>query len=222
MKSIGIITLFILATSFQAMAQNVGHESGNPNKPGMVCIPEGETNWPVKGMYLHGWFTAHGTSMTHSRRTEFENRRYLLDLARRMRIRIAMPVAPRIHSNGNHTWGGVGLAEIESLSRQACDGAPLAPDRSLFGYSSGGFAAKNVGQLPCNQLRNYRRVLAIGTQNHYPDRCGGIFHSIYEHVFPPSNFVEASGLEPEPVESSPPQSPVTEELPFLTDKLIVM
>ncbi len=166
------------------------------NRPQATCIPTDQPDWPVQAIYMHGWFTASGSSLTSSRQTEFNNRRTLENLARDLQVRIAVPIGPHVGSNGMQAWDGASLAEIEQLSRAACGGAALQPNRSLMGFSNGGFAAKNIGQLPCRQLSQYRRVLAIGTNNSYPDRCQGVFHNVPAHVFPPNNLVELSGIQP--------------------------
>ncbi len=195
MKTFALMTILFLMFSSQSLAES--------SAPQPTCIPADQTDWPVKAIYLHGWFEASASGLTHSRRTEFDNRKHLEALARRLQIRIALPVAPQTNSRGMRTWNNSSLQDIERLSVSACGGAPLAEDRSLIGFSNGGFAAKNIGlRHSCEQLSAYRRVLAIGTQRNFSSRCNEKFTNVPAHVFPPENLLELTNQPlPSPAES---------------------
>lgn len=195
-----LITLVSISTS-QALADS--------HVPQAACIPADQTDWPVKAIYLHGWFEGAGSRLTHSRRSEFDNRKHLEEMARRLQIRIALPIAPSVNRNGMRSWNNSKLEDIEKLAVAACDGAPLAEERSLIGYSNGGFAAKNIGLLPCDKLTHYSRVLSIGTQKTYTPRCDGKFVNVPAHVFPPNDLITLSGQPiPNPETNTNRQQPL--------------
>lgn len=132
------------------------------------CV--GPAGAPVKAIYLHGWFPPKGSG--NYVKLEQSNRRQLEQLAQRLGIRIAIPLAPNINSdNGNREWpGGMGnsannsLRAMEGESKRVC-GAPLAPQRTLIGFSNGGFAARNIA-LSCDDhlKKNYASVVMMGAK----------------------------------------------------------
>jgi hypothetical protein len=160
--------------------------------PQSTCLPENtpeRSDWPVKVIYLHGWFAASGPNDTFGNRAgEFANRDYLDALARQYHIRIAAPLGTQVlASNGMLQWGKADLQQIEQLSMAACHVSALPSGLSLIGFSSGGFKARDIGLLPCEELARYNAILAVGTQTSLASRCDGKFQNIPEHKFPPDD-----------------------------------
>ena len=160
--------------------------------PQSTCLPENapeSSDWPVEAIYLHGWFAALGPNDTYGNRAgEFANRDYLDALARRYRIRIAAPLGTQIlPSNGMLQWGRADRQQIEQSSMAACHVSALPTGISLIGFSSGGFKARDIGLLPCEELARYNAILAVGTQTRLASRCEGKFRNIPEHKFPPDD-----------------------------------
>ncbi len=124
-------------------------------------------DWPVKVIYLHGLFKP-STDSDFYGTLETDNRDYLEGLARRLQLKIAVPVSTVVSSGGFRMWNGVSLAKIESQASVAC-GVPLASTRALIGFSNGGYAARNISYLSCDQTDNYKKVIAIG----FPETDGG-------------------------------------------------
>jgi hypothetical protein len=79
------------------------------------------------------------------------------------------------------------LPQIEQSSMQACHVSELPNGISLIGFSNGGFKARDIGLLPCEDLAKFFRILAVGTAARFPGRCNGKFSSIPEHKFPPDD-----------------------------------
>lgn len=134
-----------------------------------ACV--GPAGAPVKAIYLHGWFQPGGSS-NDFQKLESGNRRQLAELAAKLNIRIAIPLAPNINGkNGNREWpGGQGpaanrsLRSIESESERVCN-SKLAPKRTLIGFSNGGFAARNIAMACDNHMRaNYGGVIMMGAK----------------------------------------------------------
>jgi len=164
----------------------------DPAIPQSTCLPENtpeSDGWPVMVIYLHGWFAPAGPNdVAGNRAVEFANRNYLAQFARQHRIRIAVPLGLQIEpSNGMLEWGQADLPQIELASERACHVPALRKGISLIGFSNGGFKARDIGLLPCGDLANCFRILAVGTETRFPDRCGGKFESIPEHKFPPDD-----------------------------------
>lgn len=189
------LLLIIASLSFSGgLHANIGALEENPNRPGRTCI--GDPSWPVRAVYLHGWFTDAGNQLDHSRQTEFNNREILQRYAQEHQIRIALPLAQRTHQNGNLTWGGYNFARMESEAAAACNLSQLPSEGlTLFGYSSGGFGAKNAVRdhrgSNCSNLRRYRRIVAIGTNETYPNlmnQCNNILTVEPLHEFPPRGY----------------------------------
>ena len=160
--------------------------------PGATCI--GASGDPVQAIYLHGLFAASGAKdVSGFRALEFANRAALKTLAARFHVRIAVPLAPQISKSGLREWNNASLYEIEGLAEHAC-GHSLAGHRSLIGFSNGGFKARDIGRLSCAQTADYKRILAIGTQEAAASTCGGRFVNVAPHVFPPAGLDGLSGL----------------------------
>lgn len=132
------------------------------------CV--GPAGAPVKAIYLHGWFPRGGNGSYVN--LERKNRQQLEQLAQQLGIRIAIPLAPNINpENQNREWpGGMGnaannsLRAIETQATRAC-GAPLAPQRTLIGFSNGGFAARNIALSCDSHLRkNYSNIVMMGAK----------------------------------------------------------
>lgn len=132
------------------------------------CV--GPAGAPIKAIYLHGWFPPKGNGGFVG--LEGRNRNQLEQLAKQLGIRIAIPLAPNIHpGNGNREWpNGMGAAAnnslraIEAQASRVC-GAPLAPGRTLFGFSNGGFAARNIAMSCDEHLKNnYSGVIMMGAK----------------------------------------------------------
>ena len=118
-------------------------------------------------------------------------------LARHYHIRIAAPLGTQVlASNGMLQWGKADLQQIEQLSMVACHVLALPDGRSLVGFSSGGFKARDIGLLPCEALAPYDAILAVGTQTRLASRCDGKFRNIPEHKFPPDDLGRLLNLTP--------------------------
>jgi hypothetical protein len=182
----------LLAALVLASGLAAGVAAADTPIPQGACLPENAPqsgSWPVMAIYLHGWFPPSGPNdIRGSRALEIANRAALAELARRHRIRIAAPLALQVNaSNGMLEWGDADLQQIERTAMQACRVAELPQGIAMIGFSNGGFKAHDLGQLPCEQLDRYSRILAVGTQAAFPDRCNGKFRNIPEHRFPPDN-----------------------------------
>jgi hypothetical protein len=140
-------------------------------------------------IYLHGWFAPSGPNdVSGNRAVEFANRIYLDEFARQYHVRIAAPLGLQVDpSNGMLAWGKADLPQIEQSSMQACHVSELPNGISLIGFSNGGFKARDIGLLRCEDLAKFFRILAVGTATRFPDRCNGKFSSIPEHKFPPDD-----------------------------------
>lgn len=186
------------------LAAAAGHAAADgpasPPAPQSACLPEhvpGSDGWPVAAIYLHGWFPPTGPSdVRGSRALEIANRAALAELARRHRIRIAAPLATAVNGDGMLQWGDADLSQIERSAMQACRITRLPRGLTVIGFSNGGYKARDLGQLPCEQLDRYARILAIGTQESFPARCNGKFRNIPEHRFPPDDLAVLLGLPP--------------------------
>ena len=166
--------------------------AAGPAIPQGTCLPEDtpeSRDWPIKVIYLHGWFAAAGPTDTYGNRAgELANRDHLAALARRYHIRIAAPLGTQIlPSNGMLQWGRADLQQIEQASMAACHVSVLPTGLALIGFSSGGFKARDIGLLPCGKLARYNAILAVGTQTRLASRCDGKFQNIPEHKFPPDD-----------------------------------
>jgi hypothetical protein len=175
--------------------------AAEPAIPQSTCLPENvpdSSGWPVKVIYLHGWFAPTGpTDIANNRAVELANRDHLAALARQYHIRIAAPLGTQVlASNGMLQWGKTGLQQIEQLGKAACHVAALPTGLSLIGFSSGGFKARDIGLLPCDQLARYDAILAVGTQTRLASRCDGKFRNIPEHKFPPDDLGRLLNLTP--------------------------
>jgi len=180
--------------------------AAGPAIPQSTCLPENtpeSSSWPVKIIYLHGWFAPVGpTDIANNRAVELANRDNLTVLARQYHIRIAAPLGTQVlASNGMLQWGKSDLQQIEQLSMAACHVSALPDGRSLVGFSSGGFKARDIGLLPCEALAPYDAILAVGTQTRIASRCDGKFRNIPEHKFPPDDL---EGLLDLPLPKSAP------------------
>src|SRR5690349_52810 len=166
--------------------------AADPVIPQSACLPENapeSSGWPVKVIYLHGWFAAAGPIDTYGNRGgELANRDHLAALARQYHIRIAAPLGTQIlSSNGMLQWGKADLPQIERASMAACHVSALPTGLALVGFSSGGFKARDISLLPCDALARYSTILAVGTQTRLATRCDGKFQNIPEHKFPPDD-----------------------------------
>jgi len=166
--------------------------AADPAIPQSTCLPENvpeSGGWPVKIIYLHGWFAAAGPTDTYGNRVgELANRDQLAALARQYHIRIAAPLGTQVlPSNGMLQWGKADLPQIEQASMAACHVSALPDGLSLIGFSSGGFKARDIGLMPCEALARYTAILAVGTQTRLVSRCDGKFRNIPEHKFPPDD-----------------------------------
>ena len=175
--------------------------TAGPTIPQSTCLPENapeSSDWPIKVIYLHGWFAAAGPTDTYGNRGgEFANRDHLSALARQYHIRIAAPLGTQVlASNGMLQWGKTGLQQIEQLGKTACHVAALPTGLSLIGFSSDDFKARDIGLLPCDQLARYDAILAVGTQTRLASRCDGKFRNIPEHKFPPDDLGRLLNLTP--------------------------
>lgn len=145
--------------------QNVTRTS-NDNVQEPQCYPATEEakNWPVKAIYLHGWFEPSGNSSGYQS-SEKKNMQQMKELAQRLKIRIALPRAPRTTTTKKglrvRSWDGTSLAEIESASKNVC-GAPLANDRTLIGFSNGGYRTRWIAAEICKRNSPYSKIFSFG------------------------------------------------------------
>lgn len=124
-----------------------------------TCVPTSidAAKWPIKAIYLHGWYAPSGNNSQEER-----NRKALSDMGNRLHIRIAVPVSPAIDSN-HRLWDSVSLTQIEALSVKACGGEALDDHRILIGYSNGGYAARRISNMDCERLKqHYTELMGIG------------------------------------------------------------
>ena len=175
--------------------------AAEPAIPQSTCLPENvpdSSGWPVKVIYLHGWFAPTGpTDIANNRAVELANRDHLAALARQYHIRIAAPLGQQVlPSNGMLQWGKAGLQQIEQASMAACHVSTLPDGLFLIGFSSGGFKARDIGLLPCGDLARYDAILAVGTQTRIASRCDGKFRNVPEHKFPPDGLDRLLNLTP--------------------------
>lgn len=196
LRKIAVLAAMMLST-WTLQSPRVAADPGIPNS---TCLPENvpeSSSWPVKVIYLHGWFAPSGPSdVAGNRAVEFANRGYLDEFARLYRIRIAVPLGLQVEpSNGMLEWGRADLPQIEQSSLEACHVSELPPGISLIGFSNGGFKARDIGLLPCEGLASIFKILAVGTETRFPDRCDGKFMSIPEHKFPPDDLGALLNLE---------------------------
>jgi len=201
----GLLSLVLLAILWPA---GVHASVQNPQ-----CFPQGPhaQQWPVKAVYLHGLFTASGADTNGFRALEAGNRRKIEELANRLRIRIAVPVAP-VGRNRMRNWNTTTLPQIESAAARACGISALDKPRALIGFSNGGYKARQVALLPCAQTQDYLKILAIGAPNNTRDgACRGQLVNRAPHVMPGMDFFEThlSTLRnpngaPTPPETVPP------------------
>jgi hypothetical protein len=175
--------------------------AADPAIPQSTCLPENvpeSSGWPVKGIYLHGWFAPTGpVDIANNRAVEFANRDHLDAFGRQYHIRIAAPLGQQVlPSNGMLQWGKAGLQQIEQAGMAACHVSTLPDGLFLIGFSSGGFKARDIGLLPCEELARYGAILAVGTQTRIASRCDGKFRNVPEHIFPPDDLDRLLNLTP--------------------------
>jgi len=138
----------------------------------------------VDAIYLHGHFKADSSGQKFIS-LENANRDQLLEMATRLKIRIAIPVSPVVNrSSGNREWNTVSLSDIESLARKACGNAPLAKRRAIIGFSNGGYKARDIAKLSCQAQSAYPVILSIGApKNTIRGACGNLV-TTPPHVLP--------------------------------------
>jgi|GEM_PF-5031259 len=150
------------------------------------CYPKEEyaSSWPVDAIYLHGLFTADSADTNGWRKLEADNRVKLRAMADKLKIKIAIPVAP-IGGKNTRNWNSTSLAKIEAMAKQACGGKPLAKPRALIGFSNGGYKARQVANEACG---TYSKVLALGAvQSGGSNSCGNLVnHSRHDGGLDPS------------------------------------
>lgn len=162
------------------------------------CLPQSSEaqSWPVKAIYMHGLFKGgSGPDENGFRALEANNRQKLEEYAKKLKIRIAVPVAP---VNGRwRNWNSTGLKEVERQAREACGGAPLAEGRALIGFSNGGYTSRRYA-MDCSSTRGYSVILSIGAPNNTRTaNCSGTQHvNTAPHVMPDYSYFQRhlSGL----------------------------
>lgn len=155
-----ILVASILFVGFAAFSRNVQQSE---------CV--GPANAPVKAIYMHGWFPASGAGGWYSQ-LEADNRVKLEALAKKMNIRIAIPVAKSVNgANNMRQWDGNSLSTAETAAKSACGGSALAVPRALIGFSSGGYMARNVA-LACDAKTksSYSAIVMIGAKPRMPSK----------------------------------------------------
>lgn len=139
----------------------------------------GDPNDPVAAIYLHGWFSPSGQGGEFGG-FERANRKQLAELASRLRIRIAVPVAPNTAHVGGKTvraWVLGSLSSAEKISKSVC--GELSSPRTLIGFSNGAYKALSVaascgvtGNHESEHIaENYSLIVASGAQ---PSRPKGL------------------------------------------------
>lgn len=175
--------VFVLLGAAVAFAQSVQSPQ---------CLPSTDEakNWPIKAIYMHGLFKGEGGPDTNGfRALEAGNRKKLAEYAQKLKIRIAVPVAP---VNGQfRNWNSTGIKQVEKQARDACGGASLAEGRALIGFSNGGYRSRKYAH-DCESTRGYAAILSIGAPNNTTTAsCSGTKHvNTAPHVMPEFSYFE--------------------------------
>lgn len=179
----GLVFSLVFIFAFGAFAQSV-------QSPACLPATAEAADWPVAAVYLHGLFKGGGgPDVNGFRALEAANRRKLDEYARRLKIRIAVPVAP---VNGQfRNWNSTSLKQAETQARAACGGAALAEGRALIGFSNGGYASRRYA-FDCAGTRGYSAILSIGApKNTRTAACSGTKHvNTAPHAMPDFAYFE--------------------------------
>ena len=174
-KTILVLSLLVQASSF-AWAT-----SQDP-----ICLPDTAEaqSWPVKVLYLHGLYPATGEFGP-----ENSYRAALKASATKHHFRIAVPVSPSVHNN-IRSWNTISLTQMEAMAASVCR-VDLAANRALVGFSNGGYAARRVAQMPCDETKAYSKIVAIGAPSkNETGACGAILTNVTPHKFPPAKGID--------------------------------
>ncbi|MBX3019000.1 MAG: hypothetical protein KF767_14025 [Bdellovibrionaceae bacterium] len=179
----GFVLAFLLLGTGFAFAQSV-------QSPQCLPATDEAKGWPIKAIYMHGLFKGEGGPDTNGfRALEAGNRKKLDEYARKLKIRIAVPVAP---VNGQfRNWNSTGIKQVEKQAREACGGATLAEGRALIGFSNGGYRSRKYAH-DCESTRGYAAILSIGAPNNTTTAaCAGTKHvNTAPHVMPDFSYFE--------------------------------
>ena|GEM_PF-6384895 len=122
-------------------------------------------------IYLHGLFPPKGDGGFYLD-LEASNRVQLTELAQRLKIRIAIPLAKTIH-NGFRDWrAGKSVegtfATIEKQAKSIC--GSLESSRAILGFSEGGYFTRDIA-FTCRALtkNNYFVMIMSGAKPKIPD-----------------------------------------------------
>lgn len=137
-----------------------------PSKEELARYP-GSEKWQICGVYLHGWVGGQSSPETQYEKPMLEK---LKGLAVRNQCRIAMPVSPKSYDpdtvrvrsedgknveysiGGVKNWDKTSIKEVDDLAKQACDGAQMAAEKTLYGFSNGANAVDRLAQKNCGSL----------------------------------------------------------------------
>lgn len=133
------------------------------------CV--GPAKAPVRAIYLHGLFPPRGDGGFYLD-LEASNRDQLAEVAQQLKIRIAIPLAKKIH-NGYRDWrAGKSVAEtfanIERQAKAVC--GSLKTPRAIIGFSEGGYFTRDIA-FTCRTLTksNYFVMIMSGAKPRAPD-----------------------------------------------------
>jgi hypothetical protein len=151
-----------------------------------VCLPgtAESGDWPVAAVYMHGLFEDSGVTAFCG--LENANRKKLKEIALKMKIRIAVPVADMRGSY--HNWGTSrtatkeSLPEIEKKASAVCDD-DLMDGRALVAFSNGCYRATAMRSAGCEALGEYAKIVTLGcdTAKDGSSTCDGTGATSYFH-----------------------------------------
>jgi hypothetical protein len=151
-----------------------------------VCLPgtAESTDWPVAAIYMHGLFEDSGVTAFCD--LESSNRKKLKEIALKLKVRIAVPVADM--RGTYHNWGTKRTAtkeqlpEIEKKAEAACDDE-LMDGRALVAFSNGCYRATAMRESGCEALGEYAKIVTLGceTAKDGSSTCDGTGATSYFH-----------------------------------------
>lgn len=124
---------------------------------------KGMETWPVKAVFLHGWFEKNGSGGYSANEAGY--RRAMERWAIKHKIRIAVPIAASTVNTSRglmRSWDGSSIKSVEDAASEVCGGMRLEEDRVLIGFSAGGYGARKIGLSQCSCLESYAKVVTIG------------------------------------------------------------
>lgn len=164
----GLGILLVLLTSAGAQAEASAEKPvtcDDVQKP--TCLPgtPESADWPVAVVYMHGLFETSG--ITDYCRGESENRMTLAAIAKKLKVRIAVPVANV--QGKHHNWGTSRtpkkekLSEVEAKAVSAC-GDELMDGRAMLAFSNGCYRATDMLKSGCGPIGEYAKFITLGCE----------------------------------------------------------